>query len=446
MKVEEIAEAVYEDPAGFPTEYGPERVDDRPGHPFLPHELYRDMVIIFIMTGLMFILSATLTPPLGPSGDPASTPDIVPDWYLLWSWGILKIVGEIPVVEFAGIFMNPAFWGTVLSGVPVIILFLVPFLDKGRATRPAKAPVRSAWGILGIIFIFAASMYSVNHLILERWPTVNDFQLKLFFFIPPALGFFATYVGLRRLGFKPMRTTNTAVLGASMALFAVAMVYVLLLGPLLGGESLATLVAEAGTLAGILMAVTLILLFLLTFIPFYAATFLATSLNEETRGQNFFLFTSLGTFFALLAVWWFFSLEDPHALDPTARLLVGQMHFLLGLPAFSFAAGYLGMRTPYSQYEYLLNECYQCGKCHLVCPVVDVENKNIGGLNLVYITFKKEHDGVPLWTCLACDACSAICPLDIDYSAYILEERAKATRVPVASDGGEPEGLAGGAS
>ncbi len=53
---------------------------------------------------------------------------------------------------------------------------------------------------------------------------------------------------------------------------------------------------------------------------------------------------------------------------------------------------------------------------------------------------------MPLWTCLACDACSAICPLDIDYSAYILEERAKATRVPVASDGGEPEGLAGGAS
>src|SRR5438552_11018451 len=30
------------------------------------------------------------------------------------------------------------------------------------------------------------------------------------------------------------------------------------------------------------------------------------------------------------------------------------------------------------------------------------------GLNLVYNTFKKQHDGVPLWTCLACDACSAV--------------------------------------
>src|SRR5947199_9236184 len=108
------------------------------------------------------------------------------------------------------------------------------------------------------------------------------------------------------------------------------------------------------------------------------------------------------------------------------------------MPMFAVLTAYLGVRRPYSTYEYLLNECYQCGKCHTVCPVTKVEDDALGGLNLVYNSFKKEHDGVPLWTCLACDACSAVCPHDIQYSDYILEERAKIMATP-AVDGGEEE-------
>src|SRR5439155_24112291 len=100
---------------------------------------------------------------------------------------------------------------------------------------------------------------------------------------------------------------------------------------------------------------------------------------------------------------------------------------------------WMGTRRPYSSYEYLLNECYQCGKCHTVCPVTKVEDDALGGLNLVYNTFKKQHDGVPLWTCLACDACSAVCPFDIQYSDYILEERRK-VNAAMAADGGRREG------
>src|SRR5439155_13585048 len=66
------------------------------------------------------------------------------------------------------------------------------------------------------------------------------------------------------------------------------------------------------------------------------------------------------------------------------------------------------------------------------------EDDALGGLNLVYNTFKKQHDGVPLWTCLACDACSAVCPLDIQYSDYILEERRK-VNAAIAAVGGRRE-------
>ncbi len=96
-----------------------------------------------------------------------------------------------------------------------------------------------------------------------------------------------------------------------------------------------------------------------------------------------------------------------------ATVLDPNFNTLILLPGFAVVSAWFGLRRPYSSYEYLLNECYQCGKCHTVCPVTKVEDDALGGLNLVYNSFKKQHDGVPLWTCLACDACSAVCPLDI---------------------------------
>src|SRR5205814_642205 len=120
-------------------------------------------------------------------------------------------------------------------------------------------------------------------------------------------------------------------------------------------------------------------------------------------------------------------LDRPTALGWVLSVLWPNMNTLVLMPIFAIGTAWLGTRRPYSTYEYLLNECYQCGKCHTVCPVTKVEDDALGGLNLVYNTFKKQHDGVPLWTCLACDACSAVCPLDIQYSDYILEERRKVT-------------------
>src|SRR5436309_1037120 len=140
----------------------------------------------------------------------------------------------------------------------------------------------------------------------------------------------------------------------------------------------------------------------------------------------------LAFYFALPVV------TKPAALGWVLSVLWPNMNTLVFLPIFGILTAWMGTRRPYSSYEYLLNECYQCGKCHTVCPVTKVEDDALGGLNLVYNTFKKQHDGVPLWTCLACDACSAVCPLDIQYSDYILEERAK-VHARMAADGGGKE-------
>src|SRR2546422_9121187 len=85
-------------------------------------------------------------------------------------------------------------------------------MDRGGEARPAKAPVRSAFGIAFLIaWIFTASLYSIREVVAQRWqtpngsPLIDDIAMKWFFVIPPVLVGLTSYIGLRRLGYQPMR-------------------------------------------------------------------------------------------------------------------------------------------------------------------------------------------------------------------------------------------------
>ena len=168
MEIEHVKEKILEGRPGFPRQYGPQRADHQPGIPLFPQEATRDLVTIFLLTAIMFFLSAAVTPFLGPARSPQLSELIVPDWYLLFSWGLLKVADIFPQftlgegtplkAEF-----NAAFWGDLLSGIPVIALLVLPFLDRGRETRPAKAPIRSAVGLAGIASIFTSSLYWMSN-------------------------------------------------------------------------------------------------------------------------------------------------------------------------------------------------------------------------------------------------------------------------------------------
>jgi len=45
-------------------------------------------------------------------------------------------------------------------------------------------------------------------------------------------------------------------------------------------------------------------------------------------------------------------------------------------------------------------------------------------LNIIFNTFQNEHDGVAMWSCITCGMCTAICPQNIEYVDYVLEQRA----------------------
>ena len=303
-------------------------------------------------------------------------------------------------------------------------------MDKGREERPAKAPVRSALGIFLIAWIFSASFYAINNLTIEKWPFLgSDDTLKWFFVIPPVLTGVAAYVGLRRLGYREMYWWRVIPIGIGLFLLLLQVTDTFLLQPLDAGRSLGD---HLGTLAQPqvqALAFVVGMVVLMTAVVFYAVTFL-----DERRAKALLKPFFVLWLVVLLLVGKFIVDTQPSSFAYVLFQTMPSLHLIYGVPIFVLITAAVGLREPYSAYEYLLNECYQCGKCHTACPVTKVEDDALGGLNLVYNTFKKQHDGVPLWTCLACDACSAVCPLDIQYSDYILEERAKGAGAP---QGGE---------
>src|SRR5437016_2200991 len=94
----------------------------------------------------------------------------------------------------------------------LIFLLTLPFIVLGREAPPAKSPVRSAFGVAFLLaWIFSASLYSIREVVAQRWqtpngsPLINDTAMKWFFVIPPVLVGLTSYIGLRRLGYQPMR-------------------------------------------------------------------------------------------------------------------------------------------------------------------------------------------------------------------------------------------------
>src|SRR5437879_13711130 len=91
MEIERVKEKILEGRPGFPRQYGPQRADHQPGIPQFPQAATRDLVTIFLLTAIMFFLSAFVTPFIGPARCLQLSELIVPDWYLLLSSGLLSV-------------------------------------------------------------------------------------------------------------------------------------------------------------------------------------------------------------------------------------------------------------------------------------------------------------------------------------------------------------------
>jgi Fe-S oxidoreductase len=103
--------------------------------------------------------------------------------------------------------------------------------------------------------------------------------------------------------------------------------------------------------------------------------------------------------------------KNPKGLD--AKLIYSLSIPCLGVGAIVF----LVMRSMARGYEWEMNKCYGCDLCDDACPV---RLFNAGDkLNIIYNTWNNEDDGVPLYSCLTCTACTNACPQLVDYDSYI---------------------------
>ncbi len=145
------------------------------GLPAYPNQAAVGVVVFLLTAGVLSLLAGFLPvhniAAYGPN-DPASTPAVVmPDWFLMWVFGFLKVLPGWTTIHVAGIELTAEFWAGILFPTIVIGGIMVwPFIDRrsepGHFTDdPLEAPRRTSIGIAAISMILVASLAGMNNLL-----------------------------------------------------------------------------------------------------------------------------------------------------------------------------------------------------------------------------------------------------------------------------------------
>ncbi|KPN28911.1 cytochrome b6-f complex subunit IV [Halolamina pelagica] len=154
------------------------------GFPAWPHELVRNLALAAFFVGMLLLLAATLPPHIGNPANRSVTPSVIlPDWYLYWSFGLLKLGPLNPDLAALGgeKVVSDKTYGVLANVVVVGTVAIVPFLNKGSARRPVEQPFWASIGVGGTVFAFTLSVYSAKNLV----PMSPTLLFDLTFILPP---------------------------------------------------------------------------------------------------------------------------------------------------------------------------------------------------------------------------------------------------------------------
>src|SRR5438445_4121342 len=116
------------------------------GKPFFPYAVAKDATMALIVMIVIIFLAAMFGAELGPKADPTTTTYVPrPDWYFYFLFEVLRVMKNVP-----------QFTPMATIGVPticMILLFLLPFYDRGAERRIERRPVALVAGILTIAAI-----------------------------------------------------------------------------------------------------------------------------------------------------------------------------------------------------------------------------------------------------------------------------------------------------
>jgi len=117
------------------------------GKPFWPYAVAKDGAMACVVLFAIIVMSIVLGAELGPKADPTTTTYTPrPEWYFFFLFELLRVIKPPELVSLATL------------GIPticMIMLFLLPFYDRGPERRPERRPIATVAGI----FVIAAMGY-----------------------------------------------------------------------------------------------------------------------------------------------------------------------------------------------------------------------------------------------------------------------------------------------
>ncbi len=115
------------------------------GKPFFPYAVAKDSVMACLVMAVIITMSLVLGAELGSKANPTTTTYVPrPEWYFFFLFEVLRIIKPPGLVPLATI------------GVPticMILLFLLPFYDRGPERRPERRPIATITGIAVILMM-----------------------------------------------------------------------------------------------------------------------------------------------------------------------------------------------------------------------------------------------------------------------------------------------------
>ena len=121
------------------------------GKPFFPYAVAKDGAMACVVMAVIIAMSLVLGAELGPKANHTTTTYVPrPEWYFFFLFELLRII------------RTPSFVPMATIGVPticMILLFLLPFYDRGPERRPERRPIATTTAI-AVIGAMAYLTYS----------------------------------------------------------------------------------------------------------------------------------------------------------------------------------------------------------------------------------------------------------------------------------------------
>jgi quinol-cytochrome oxidoreductase complex cytochrome b subunit len=123
--------------------------------PFFPNYIILEVIVSFLLLAALIVLASLLPVGLEEKADPFSTPEhIKPEWYFLWIYQFIKLPSLV-----LGPGMAAGLAGILIPAIGIVLLIILPFLDRKPERRPLKRKVAMVVTAVILAILVALSIW-----------------------------------------------------------------------------------------------------------------------------------------------------------------------------------------------------------------------------------------------------------------------------------------------